>query len=328
MKRRNLITLAGAAATVSMLAPLKARAQRPAPPVVGFLGATGPIPDVIAAFAEGLAGAGFQDGRNVTILQRWAHNQPDRLPPLAAELLHHRADVIATNGGAVVVQAVKAASMSVPIVFLVGADPAEAGIVASLARPGGNATGVYMLTASLNGKRLQLLHEMVPRAVTIAALINPANSGFKAAEAEVRVAALAAKVQVQFLRASNERDIDAAFATLAEQRIGALMLCNDPFFNSRREQLVAMAKRHAVPAIFEWREFTASGGLMSYGAHRSAALREQGAYVARVLEGARPAELPVLKPTRFELVINGRTARTLGLTIPQSLRLRADEVLQ
>jgi putative tryptophan/tyrosine transport system substrate-binding protein len=328
MKRRDFIALAGAAATASMLSPMQARAQQPARPVVGFLGATGPIPDVVAAFAEGLAGAGFQDGHNVTILQRWAHNRSDRLPALVADLLHHRADVIATNGGAVVVKAVKAASMSVPIVFLVGGDPVEAGIVASLARPGGNATGVYMLTSSLNGKRLQLLHEMVPQAVTIAVLINPAMTGFKAAEAEVRAAAKAAQVQVQFLRAGNERDIDAAFASLAERRIGALMLCNDPFFNSRREQLVALATRHAVPAIFEWREFTASGGLMSYGAHRAAALREQGAYVARVLEGARPAELPVLKPTRFELVLNGRTARTLGLTIPPSLRLRADEVLQ
>jgi putative ABC transport system substrate-binding protein len=184
------------------------------------------------------------------------------------------------------------------------------------------------MTSSLNGKRLHLLHEMAPKMATIAALINPATPGAEATEAEVRAAAAAAKVQVQFLRAGSERAIDTAFAAIAERRIGALMLCNDPYFNSRREQLVALATRHALPAIFEWREFAASGGLMSYDSHRSAALREQGAYVARILEGAKPADLPVLQPTRFELVINGSTARALGLTIPQTLRLRADEVIE
>lgn len=328
MKRRDFFAVAVGAGTASTFTPLPSGAQAPPLPVVGFLGGTAPIPEIVAPFLEGLAKAGFSDGRNVTILYRWAHNEPDRLPALAAELLRSHALVIATNGGAIPVRAAMAASASVPIIFLVGADPVSLGLVASFNRPGGNASGVCMLTAALNGKRLQLLHEMVPRITTMAVLINPTTPAVNAIEAEARAAAAAARVQLLVVRASSEREIDAALATIAEKRIGALVLSNDPFFNSRREQLVGLVTRHALPAIFEWRELAERGGLMSYGADLAAALRDQAAYVARVLKGAKPADLPVLQPTRFELVINAKTARMLGLAIPQALRLRADEVIE
>jgi putative ABC transport system substrate-binding protein len=228
VKRRDFIALAGGGATASWVSPRQVGAQPPPRPVVGFLGSAEPIPEVFASFLEGLAAAGFSDGRNVTVIYRWAHNQPDRLPALAADLLRNQPAVIATNGGAIVVRAARAASASVPIVFLVGADPAAAGLVDSLARPGGHATGVHMLTSALNGKRLQLLHEMVPRVATIGLLVNPASPGVDAAEAEMRAAADSAAVRLLVLRAGTGREIDAAFATLAEKRIGALMLSNDP----------------------------------------------------------------------------------------------------
>ena len=328
MRRRELLTFPAQAAALAVSSAYPSRAQPLTSPLVGFLGGTAPIPDIVAPFVEGLAQAGFSDGRNVDILYVWANNQPARLPELVADLLRRSVSVIATNGGAIPVRAVQAASKSVPIVFLVGDDPARMGLVASLNRPGGSATGVYMLTASLNAKRVELLHQMVPQATTMAILVNPAGLGVQAIEAEVRAATAALHVQPLLVRAGTEREIDAAFETIARQRIGALVLGNDPFFNSRREQLVALATRHGLPAIFEWREFTAGGGLMSYGADRAGALREQGTYVARVLKGARPADLPVLQPRRFELVINGKTAQTLGLTIPQTLLLRADEVIE
>ncbi len=329
MKRRDFITQGGLAAAASMLVqPIRLAAQQTTLPVVGFLGGTAPCPEVVAPFVEGLAAAGFSDGRNVTVLRRWAHNQPDRLPALAADLLRNHAVVIATNGGAGPVRVVKAANASVPVVFLVGADPVTTGLVESLGRPGGKATGVYMLTSALNAKRLQFLHEMVPRAATMAVLINPTSPVAQAIENEVRAAAAAARVQVQVARAGSEREIDAAFASLAAKHVGALIVTNDPFFASRREQLVALTTRHALPAIFEWREFAAGGGLMSFGTDRAGALREQGAYVARILKGARPGDLPILQPTRFELVINRKTAKGLGLAIPQSLFQRADEVIE
>jgi putative ABC transport system substrate-binding protein len=275
-----------------------------------------------------LAEAGFSDGRNVVIQYRWAHDHADRLPALAAELLRIPAAIIVTIGGTSPARAAKAATTTVPVLFEVGRDPVTLGLVASLNRPGGNATGVYMLTGELNTKRLELLHEMVPRAATIATLINPTSTAAQADENAVRAAAATAGVQPLFVRAGTEREIEAAFEVLAEKRIGALIVSASPFFTRQRERLVALATRNALPTIFEWREFTASGGLMSYGTHRAAAYRQLGAYVAQVLKGAKPADLPVIQPTRFELVINIKTAKALGITIPQALLLRADEVIQ
>jgi putative tryptophan/tyrosine transport system substrate-binding protein len=320
MDRRAFIaTLAGGIATVSMVG-----AQQPVMPVIGFLGGTAPAPEVIAPFLGGLAELGFSDGRNVAIQYRWAQDQADRLPALVADLLRNQVVVIVTSGGMTTARTARAATTTVPIVFEVGRDPVTAGLVASLNRPGGNATGVYMLTGDLNAKRLGLLREMVPRAATIATLINPKNAGAQAIEKEVRAAAATAGVQVHVVHAGTDREIDAAFAILVEKRIGGLIVSNDPFFNNKREQLVTLATRHALPTIFEWREFTAIGGLMSYGTDISGVYRQLGVYVARILKGAKPADLPVIQPTKFELVINQKTAKALGLTIPQSLRVQAE----
>ena len=324
MRRRDFITLAGGAASIALSQTLGA--QPPALPVIGYLGLTAPDPELVKPFLEGLAEAGFSVRRNVTVEYRWANDRADRLPALAADLLLKQVAVIVTSGGTIPARAVKAATTSVPIVFFVGVDPVATGLVDSLNRPGGNATGVYMLTGALNAKRLQFLHEMVPRAATIA--VNPSNAGAQAVENEVRTAAAALGVQPLVVRAGADRGIEAAFASLAEKRVGALIVGADPFFNSHRDRLVALAKRHSLPTIFTWREFATSGGLMSYGTDRAGAGRQLGAYAARILKGAKPADLPVMQPTRFELVINRKTATTLGLTIPQSLLLSADEVIE
>ena len=325
MKRSEFIALlAGATAW-----PLATRAQQPAMPVIGFLGATAPAPELVAPFLSGLAAAGFSEGRNVAIQYRWAHNQPDRYPVLVADLLGNSVAVIVTIGGTVVARAAKAATTSVPIVFEVGVDPVTTGLVASLNRPGGNLTSVSMLTYALNAKRLEMLHEMVPSAATIAVLIrDPTSAQALSPEDEIRSAAAAAGVQAQFIRANTEREIEAAFTIVIEQRIGAQLVGNDPFFNSRREQLVALAMRHSLPAIFEWREFTALGGLMSYGTDISDVLRQLGGYAARILKGAKPADLPIIQPTRFELVINLKTAKALGIVVPAAILARADEVIE
>ena len=311
-----------------MLVPAPGLAQQAPLPVIGFLGGMAPAPQVVSAFLEGLAQAGFSEGRNVTIHYRWAHSQVDRLPALVAELLQYRPAVIVTVGGVHPTRAAMAATTTVPIDFEVGADPVSTGLVASLGRPGGNATGVNLMTADLNAKRVELLHQMVPRAATIAALINPDAVAAPVIEAEVRAAAAAQGVKPWALFARSEQQIDAAFATIADRRITALVVTNDPFLNSRRAQLVALVTRDKLPAIFEWREFALAGGLMSYGSDLSLALREWGVYAGRVLRGAKPADLPVLQPRRFELVINGKTAKALGLAIPQTLLLRADEVIE
>ena len=322
--------LAGVMATA--IAATRHAAAQPMPasalPVVGFLGGTAPSTDVTTPFLAGLDAAGWREGHHMRIEYRWAHNQPERLPGLMAELLTHKISVIAAHGGAVPVRAAQAATSTVPIIFLVGADPVATGLVPSLARPGGNTSGVYMLTSALNAKRLQLLHEMVPRVATMAVLIHPRSSVAAAIESETRRAAAAAGVQLRVLHASDEREIDAAFADIVGKRIGALVVSNDAYFAQRHEQIAALTLRHKVPAVFEWRRFATRGGLTSYGSDLDAALREFGGYVARVLGGAKPAELPVLQPTRFELVINGKTANALGLSIPAALRLRADDVIQ
>ena len=326
MKRRDLVALCGLATTAGAMQ--RAFAQPVALPVIGFLGSTAAAPELLPPFVAGLAEGGFRIGRNVALEVRWADNDAQRLPALVAELLRLPAAVLVTVGGLVAARAAKAATSRVPVVFEVGADPVAGGLVDSLARPGANLTGVHMLTGDLNAKRLGLLHEMVPRAATIAALINPANARTGAIEAEVRTAAAALGIVPWIVHASTEREFDAAFASAVGQRAGAIVVCNDAYFNSRRAVLVALARRHGLPAIYEWREFAALGGLMSYGTDLAGVLRQLGGYTARVLKGVKPADLPVLQPTGFKLVINRKTAQALGLTVPSALLLRADEVIE
>ncbi|MEO6409936.1 MAG: ABC transporter substrate-binding protein [Burkholderiaceae bacterium] len=327
MKRRDILAMAGGAVTAT--GAWRAVVAQPAPiPRIGFLGSNEASPEIVEPFLAGLAEGGFQPGRNVAVEYRWAANRLDRLPELMTDLMRRPLAVVVTSGGVPAARAAIAAASDVPVVFEVGRDPVQSGLVASLGRPGGNATGVHMFTADLNAKRFELLREMVPRATSIAVLINPDNVGAHGVENVVRRAAAAAGVKSQVLRAANEREIDAAFAALAASPDSALIVGNDAFFNSRRAQLVAATTRLALPAIFEWRAFAIAGGLMSYGTDFAAVWRQVGAYTARVLKGDKPAELPIVQPTRFELVINRKTAKALGLAIPQSLLLRADEVIE
>ncbi len=327
MRRRELIFLLGGAAITS---PLAGRAQQKAMPVIGHLGGTSPgaYAPFMAAFHRGLGESGYVEGQNLAIEYRWAEGRYDRLPALLADLVGQKVDLIVASGGLAAAQAAKNATSTIPIVFIVGADPVQSGLVASFARPGGNLTGVSMLTAELNPKRLELLSELVPQAGVIALLVNPNNASAEATIRDVQEAARAKGVQLAILKAATEAEIDAAFAALVQLHAGALLVGNDPFFNSRREQLVALASRHAVPAIYEWREFAASGGLSSYGTSLTSVNRQVGIYAGQILKGAKPADLPVQQPTKFELVINLHTAKALGLTVPQALLARADEVLE
>jgi len=327
MKRRELIFLLGGAA---LAWPLSARAQQKAMPVIGFLSGTSPGPAApnVAAFRQGLSATGYVEGQNIAIEYRWAEFRYDQLPRLAADLVGRPVDVIVTQGGIPPIQAAKSATSTIPIVFVVGVDPVALGLVASFARPGGNLTGLSMLTAELNPKRLELLSELVPQAGVIALLVNPNNPRAARLIADMQEAARAMGVQLPILKAGSETEIDAAFASLVELHAGALVVGNDPFFNNRREQLVALASRHAVPAIYEWREFAASGGLISYGTSLTSVYRQSGIYAGKILNGAKPADLPVQQPTKFELVINLKTAKALGLTVPQSILARADEVIE
>jgi putative ABC transport system substrate-binding protein len=326
--RRNfLATLGGAAAAW----PLAAPAQQPAMPVIGFLNAAspGPLRRQIAAFHEGLKESGYVEGQNVAVEYRWAEGQYDRLPALAADLVRRQVSVIVAGGGAPAVLAAKAATTTIPIVFTAGGDPIASGLVPSLNRPGGNITGVYHFATGLEAKRLGLLHEMVPKATTIAVLVNPKFR--KEAESQLRdvqEAAASLDVQLVVVRANAESDFDAAFSTVVQQRSGALLVCASPFFNTRREQLVVLAARHALPTIYEWRDFADAGGLMSYGTSLADAYRQAGVYAGRILKGAKPADLPIVQATRFEFVINLSTAKALGLTVPDQLLARADEVIE
>jgi len=325
MQRRNFIRLVGAAAGL----PFVAHAQQKAKSTIGWLGSTspGPYAPFVAAFRQGLSESGYVEGQKLEIEFRWAEGHYDRLPALAAELVGGKVDLIATSGGPPAALAAKNATATIPIVFSSG-DPVENGLVASLARPGGNATGVSILSVELNPKRFELLSELVPQARVIALLANPNYSQTERVIRDVLEAARAKGVQVPILKASSESEIDTAFDTLAPLHIAALVIGNDPFLASRRDQLVALASRHAIPAINEWREATMAGGLISYGTSLAGMYRQIGIYAGKILNGAKPADLPVMQPTKFELVINLKTAKALGLTVPQTLLARADEVLE
>ena len=328
MRRRDLLSLAAAGAIAW---PLAARAQQKAMPVVGFLStgnaSPGPVAPLVAAFRQGLSETGYVEGQNVTIEYRWAEGHYDRLPALAADLVGRKVDVIVSTGGTPTALAAKNATSTIPIVFRAGTDPVGDGLVASLARPGGNLTGVSMIIDELTPKRLELLSELVPQAKVIALLVNPKNPATENVMRDVQEAARVKGLQLPILKANSESEIDAAFATLVQLQAGALVVAADPFLTSRREQLVALATRHAVPAIYAWREFAEAGGLISYGSSLTTAFRQLGNYAGKILKGAKPADLPVQQPTRFELVINLKTAKALRLTIPQSLLLRADDVI-
>jgi len=326
IRRRDLIALVG---SVAVAAPLAARAQQKAMPVIGFLSTGSPetVGPFIAAFYQGLSEAGYVEGRNVAIEYRWAEGHYDRLHALAADLVARKVDVIATGGGAPSALAAKGATSTIPITF-VGADPVGDGLVASLARPGGNLTGISLLAVELMPKGLELLSELVPQARAIVLLANPNNSNAERVIEGGQQAARTKGVRLTILKASTESEIDAAFVTLVQLHAAALIVHADAYYTTGRDQLVALAGRHAVPAIYYFREFAAFGGLISYGSSLSGAFHQVGTYVGKILNGAKPADLPVMQPTTFELVINMKTAKALGLTVPQSLLQRADEVIE
>ncbi len=324
----RLGTLGFTLALVLLAAPLTVEGQLATKPVIGYLhfGSPGPFAYQIHAFRQGLSETGYVEGKNVAIEYRWAEGVIDRLPALATDLVGRRVDVIAAIGPPAA-RAAKNATSTIPIVFEIGADPVAEGLIANLARPGGNLTGISILAVDLTPKRLELLSELVPKARVIALLVNPNNSYTEPMIREAQETARAKKVQLQILQASTEGEIDAAFAALVTRHADALVVGDDVFFTSRREQIVALAARYRVPAIERWREFAASGGLLSYGPSLTAANRQAGVYVGKILKGAKPADLPVEQPSKFELVINLKTAKALGLTIPPSLLLRADQMI-
>lgn len=326
MKRRNFVVLLGAAA----VAPLSARAQQAAMPTIGFLSSRSSDTSApfVAAFRHGLSEAGFNEGRNVAIEYRWADGHYDRLPGLAADLVSRKVAVIVATGGNGPAQAAKAATRTIPIVFVSGGDPVRAGLVASLSRPGGNVTGVSSILSALVAKRLELLEQLVPKVTVIGVLVNPDYPDSDLQLRELQEAAGTIKQRILVERASTEGSIDTAFATLVQARVDALLVANDPFFASRRDRITALAARHAIAAFYSGREFVDAGGLISYGPSLSDAFQQAGSYTGKVLNGMKPADLPVMQPTQFELVVNLKTAKALGLTIPPSILARADEVIE
>jgi putative ABC transport system substrate-binding protein len=326
MQRREFITLLGGAAAAW---PVAARAQQPAMPVIGLINAG--IPESAAyrmtAFRQGLNEIGYVEGQSVAIEYRWAEGRYDLIPELVADLLRRRVAIIATPGSTDAALAAKAATAAVPIVFADEEDPVKLGLVASLAQPGGNVTGVAVLETELQGNRMRLLRELVPTATSIGVLLNPARVAFDAQSKDIQEAARAVRQEIRILRASSEHEIDFAFAIAAAWRPGALIVPPDAFFNSRREQLVTLAKSHAIPTIYHNHEFVAAGGLMSYGSFADG-YRETGIYAGRILKGERPADLPVVQRTKFEFVLNLKTVKALGLDVPPTLLARADKVIE
>jgi putative ABC transport system substrate-binding protein len=327
MRRRDLIALLGSAAVAW---PVGARAEQPAIPVIGFLSSGSPnaYAGRVAGFRKGLNEWGYIEGQDVAIEFRWAQGQYDRLPVFAADLVSQKVAVIVSSGGDVAALSAKAATSSIPIVTVSGTDPVKAGLVASFNRPGGNITGASFVATELESKRLELLHEMVPSAAVIGILINPTNPAAESRSKDLQIAARTLERNIHIVSASSESDLEKAFETFIEQRVGALLVSTDSFFTSQRDRLIALAARHALPTMYSWREFVESGGLANYGPIINEVYRQAGIYTARILKGEKPADLPFLRPTKFELVINLRTATALGLTIPPLTLARADEVIE
>jgi putative tryptophan/tyrosine transport system substrate-binding protein len=325
LRRREFITLVGGAAAW----PLVARAQQPRIPVIGFLhyGSPETYTHIVSAFRQGLGDSGFSEGQNVVIEYRWANGEYDRLPTLAADLVRQQVVAIAA-AGFVGAQAAKAATTTIPVVFASGVDPVATGVVASLNRPGGNVTGVSLISQQLAAKRLELLRELMPQVRVIALLINPNNPATDTEMTDAEAAARTFGLQIRKVTASNEGDLDTAFAAMQTARVDALIVSQDGYYIHRRDQIIALAARYAVPAIYSWREYPAAGGLMSYAPSLAEGYRQVGIYIGRILKGTKPADLPVEQPTKFELVINLKTARALDLEVPWFLQQRADEVIE
>lgn len=331
MKRRRFIKLLGFAVALSGgLWPLAARAQQTEKPVIGFLhgGASGSFAQHVAAFRRGIGEIGYVEGQNVIVEYRWAERQNDRLPALVADLVSRRVAVIATGGGSRAALAAKAATTTIPIVFTTGVDPVEVGLVPSIGRPSGNITGINFFASILGGKQLELMREMAPKATSVGVLMNPSNPNTRRYMNDVQAAARALQIDVKLLTVHTPPDIDAAVATLLPRGASALLVGGDALLNSERDRIVALAAGHAFPAIYLQREYVDAGGLMSYGSSQTDAYRLAGVYAGRILKGEKAVDLPVLQPTTFELVINLKTARTLGLTVPLTLQAAANDVIE